>query len=163
MLPHTCIIGVITSGPFHRRPRYHDTASRRTPASSKMQTGYFSTCMPACFRLLLMNHLVHTHSFMFMFFFFFSPFFFFDPQEPRTRVLFCQGPRNFVPRRLENTDAQEVELICAYDFSGSFILNLEDSSAIASENIFHSSHFPSIRQFSTLVACFLIFHLFKCF
>ena len=162
MLPHTCIIGVITSGPFHRRPRYHDTASRRTPASSKMQTGYFSTCMPACFRLLLMNHLVHTHSFMFMFFFFFL-LFFFDPQEPRTRVLFCQGPRNFVPRRLENTDAQEVELICAYDFSGSFILNLEDSSAIASENIFHSSHFPSIRQFSTLVACFLIFYLFKCF
>ncbi len=65
LLPHTHIIRVFTSAPFHRRPRYHDTASQRTPASSKMQTGYFSACMPACFRLLLMNHLARTRSFMY--------------------------------------------------------------------------------------------------
>lgn len=62
---HTDVIRVSTSAPFHRRPRYHDTASQRTLASSKMHTGYFSTCMPACFHLLLMNHLAHTHSFMY--------------------------------------------------------------------------------------------------
>lgn len=65
LLPHTHIICVFTSAPVYRRPRYHDTASQRTLASSKMQTGYFSACMPACFRLLLMNHLARTHSFMY--------------------------------------------------------------------------------------------------
>lgn len=65
LLPHTHIIRVFASALFHCRPRYHDTASQRTLASSKMQTGYFSACMPACFRLLLMNHLARTHSFMY--------------------------------------------------------------------------------------------------
>jgi len=54
-----------TSGPLHSRPRYHDTASQRTLASFKMQTDNFSACMPACFHLLLMNHLARTHCFMY--------------------------------------------------------------------------------------------------
>lgn len=54
-----------TSGPLHSRPRYHDTASQRTLASFKMQTDTFSACMPACFHLLLMNHLARTHCFMY--------------------------------------------------------------------------------------------------
>lgn len=61
------------------RTRTQPLLSPRTLTSSKMQTGYFSACMPTCFRLLLMNHLARTHSFMY------TPGVF-DPQEPGTRV-----------------------------------------------------------------------------
>lgn len=93
LLPHTHIICVFTSAPYHRRPRYHDTASQRTPASSKMQTGYFSACTPACFRLLLMNHLACTHSFMYTHSFFLI-------LKSREHV-FLPGPYHLFPHGLK--------------------------------------------------------------
>lgn len=91
-LPHTHIISVSTSALFHHRPRYHDTASQRTLASSKMQTGYFSACMPACFHLLLMNHLACTHSFMYM-----HSFLILKSREH----MFLLGPYHFFPNGLK--------------------------------------------------------------
>lgn len=133
-LSHTHIISVSTSALFHHRPRYHDTASQRTLASSKMQTGYFSACMPACFHLLLMNHLACTHSFMYTHSFLIL--------KSREHV-FLLGPYHLFPNGLKtlthrkwNWSSVKTSLGLSSVHIFSIVSNLENSPGIISETIF---------------------------
>lgn len=155
MLTHSSsysrIIRVFTSALFHRSPRYHDTASRRTLPSSKMQTGYFSACMPACFRLLLMNHLVRTHSFMYTHSFF-------DPQELGTCVfagayhLFPYSSKTQMHRKW-NWSAGEISPGLSSLHIIRMVLNLKNSpEMISAINLIHR-HIPFLIQ----PGCFKVF------